>query len=1177
MIKKRFHSVCKTAFFKLQLKILKTLICLLLYNGSFADTFIVTSNADSGPGTLREAIQKAADNGTSVTDTILFNLPTFSRADRTIVLDATLPRLSSHLIIDGTSQNATSFGISDARVEIQNKLYLPYFTFFEALNVSDLQIYGLYLHGRNATYALNFTGINNMFFGKPGKGNIVNGFALAFASYLGNYVAMPSDSISIQSNLFGIDESGDFADNTTYNNIQFNFVNVFNLLLGGLEKDEGNLMCDNNRVLDWDSYSPGYSGYLRIEGNKIGTDRTGLKRLVGNSGGITLSAYNAAGTDRSGTSTIDVSIINNISAEGIYMSKFKNYFKIQGNRFGVGADNVTNITLAPFGLIIVECPKGIIGGDNPSDKNYIANFTGTNGIRLYYCGDVTVSKNSLFCNGYGISIEWYLPRPKPFITINKLTSTDVSGNSLPNATIELFYDDACPGCEGKTYIGTTTADANGNWIYNGNNSGGIVATATDTFGATSEFSSPKINTDSVQVKDASCGKANGAIKHLLVVSGTDWHWEDEAGNVITRDTDLVNVPPGKYKFVTSIGGNSCKTESVLYEIKNLNQPAMDTSFISMVQPSCGMNNGSLKNNAAFNNSFQYQWVNNAGDILLKDFSSKNPFTNLPPAGYYLKLRLPSDSTCFTKYGPFTLINQSGLTLNTNNIKITNTTCEANNGSIKNITYRNATGTVYTAWEDSTGKTVGNNIDLTGMSKGKYRLKFKDGGGCDTIVTPYFIIRDTGTITVDTSLMIVQPSSCKGSDGSITRITSTNATLFNWVNVASGSQVGNNEDVYGLTEGTYQLELTNSFGCAKSIKPVFVSRYDFLADTVLDVAITDANCFLDNGAIKINHFSRDSSLYSFKWINGTTDAVISTNTSIQNLPAGFYTLTATDTSGCSQVIFSADVPQIGKPGFDTHALKILGDTCHSGRGSIQNLLTRDSSRIDSLREYTWSWYNKEHQEISSLPGNLYSIPAGVYYVTIKDQFNCTVNSDLFTVTNEEFIPGKPQVNDQYIPRNTTTEIAVINPQKGVYELLNDDLPGSQPLAFSDNGTFQTPPISVDRSFFIRYNNGDCGSPLSKINIKVFDSTIIYVPNAFSPNNDGLNDKFHVTIRGKIESFHISVYNRFGNVVYSSSNPNGNWDGTLNGVPAPGGVFVYLITAISYENKNIKQKGIITLLR
>jgi hypothetical protein len=153
-------------------------IYLLLSNCSFAGRFIVTSNADNGVGTLREALQMAADNGSSVTDTILFNLPNSFRADRTIVLDSTLPLLSSHLIIDGTSQNGTPFGISDARVQIENK-YSVYddiysFIFLKAKGIKDIQIYGLYLKGVNAAYAIDFIGVNNMIFGKPGKGNIAN-------------------------------------------------------------------------------------------------------------------------------------------------------------------------------------------------------------------------------------------------------------------------------------------------------------------------------------------------------------------------------------------------------------------------------------------------------------------------------------------------------------------------------------------------------------------------------------------------------------------------------------------------------------------------------------------------------------------------------------------------------------------------------------------------------------------------------------------------------------------------------------------------------------------------------------------------------------------------------------------------------------------------------------------
>ena len=157
------------------------------------------------------------------------------------------------------------------------------------------------------------------------------------------------------------------------------------------------------------------------------------------------------------------------------------------------------------------------------------------------------------------------------------------------------------------------------------------------------------------------------------------------------------------------------------------------------------------------------------------------------------------------------------------------------------------------------------------------------------------------------------------------------------------------------------------------------------------------------------------------------------------------------------------------------------------------------------------------------------------------------------------------------------ITVLNPQKGTYELLNDDLPGSPPIDTSGNGILQTPIISADRSFFIRFSNGDCASSLAKVEVKVFDSTVIFVPNAFTPNNDRENDRFRVIVRGRLKSFHMAVYNRFGNVVYSGNDINGSWDGTLKGAPVPSGVYVYVITALSYENKSIKQRGIITLIR
>src|SRR4051794_2868072 len=83
-----------------------------------AAIFVVTSNADSGPGTLREALTLAAANGSTTTDYINFNLPDLSDAGRTITLLSELPYLSSNLVIDGSTQPGNKISPGDAKVII---------------------------------------------------------------------------------------------------------------------------------------------------------------------------------------------------------------------------------------------------------------------------------------------------------------------------------------------------------------------------------------------------------------------------------------------------------------------------------------------------------------------------------------------------------------------------------------------------------------------------------------------------------------------------------------------------------------------------------------------------------------------------------------------------------------------------------------------------------------------------------------------------------------------------------------------------------------------------------------------------------------------------------------------------------------------------------------------------
>ncbi len=88
----------------------------------------------------------------------------------------------------------------------------------------------------------------------------------------------------------------------------------------------------------------------------------------------------------------------------------------------------------------------------------------------------------------------------------------------------------------------------------------------------------------------------------------------------------------------------------------------------------------------------------------------------------------------------------------------------------------------------------------------------------------------------------------------------------------------------------------------------------------------------------------------------------------------------------------------------------------------------------------------------------------------------------------------------------------------------------------------------------------------------------VANAFTPNNDGLNDCFSVKYWGSADAFDMSIYNRWGQVVFHSNNINNCWDGTYNGVPQPTGAYVYVITATTKCSSGVlHKKGMLMLVR
>ena len=94
-----------------------------------------------------------------------------------------------------------------------------------------------------------------------------------------------------------------------------------------------------------------------------------------------------------------------------------------------------------------------------------------------------------------------------------------------------------------------------------------------------------------------------------------------------------------------------------------------------------------------------------------------------------------------------------------------------------------------------------------------------------------------------------------------------------------------------------------------------------------------------------------------------------------------------------------------------------------------------------------------------------------------------------------------------------------------------------------------------------NNATCASDSMEVTVAVAESYLA-VPNVFTPNGDGKNDEFRVAYRS-LRDFHMWVYNRWGKLVYESTDPAKGWDGNINGRPAAEGAYFYVVRAMGTD--------------
>jgi gliding motility-associated-like protein len=179
-------------------------------------------------------------------------------------------------------------------------------------------------------------------------------------------------------------------------------------------------------------------------------------------------------------------------------------------------------------------------------------------------------------------------------------------------------------------------------------------------------------------------------------------------------------------------------------------------------------------------------------------------------------------------------------------------------------------------------------------------------------------------------------------------------------------------------------------------------------------------------------------------------------------------------------------------------------------------------------------------------------------------------------------------------STDTVEVIITPYPHIVEISSDTtifINTSAQLYASGGSTFQwSPPYSISctdcpepivspsqtTTYKIKIYDQDGCMALDSVKVIVDMDLKVFVPNIFSPNNDGQNDVLFVNGKG-IKSMKFFIYNRWGEKVFESMNLDQGWDGTFKGTPLPPSVFVYYVDAIMESGERIVRKGDVTLIK
>ncbi len=627
------------------------------------------------------------------------------------------------------------------------------------------------------------------------------------------------------------------------------------------------------------------------------------------------------------------------------------------------------------------------------------------------------------------------------------------------------------------------------------------------------------------------GSSTGSI-HITASGGTGTIVYDLNAGASTNITGIFNALSAGIYTVEVSDAAGCTNTTVIM----MTEPtALQFNTVTITNPPCSNINTGVINMTASGGSPSYLYALNAGA-----FSTVNSFNNLAAGVYAIHIK---DSKGCLKDSVVTLVPTNSLSFT--NVSTQNVHCKYDHTGF--ITLQTSGGVSPYSYQLN-GSPTGTNSNFLNVQAGVYSIHVADMLGCvkDTVIT----ITEPAIALNFNSLTLTHIKCFGDQTGQINASASGGTAPYQYAR--NGGAFQTSGLFTSLSVGTYTISVKDFYGCQKdSIVHVLQPAAPLAIrlnrkKEITCIGLTDGSLQMGaTGGVKPYTYT----------INGGP-AVVDSN--FLQLSAGNYVIEVTDSNGCkSSASFVIAVPT-KRP--YVHIDNLVENLCNG-----DNIGMIDWSGINGFAPYTYIVNGNLLDTVSKL-NNLVS---GNYLIQLTDSAGCKNDTTIIIVNSTTLAAsvetvGASCTGDGKDGKATASVIGGVQPYQYKW------------LGYSDTSSVLEN-VSYGNQILVVQDNEGCTDTVRYV-VDYFPCCDLYMPNAFSPNNDGHNDVYRIIHYGVINLKSFEIYDRWGHQVFITNSMDGAWDGKFQGSDYEIGTYYYLVRYYCQLSTKLNiKKGDFTLLR